>query len=107
MKIIHRFLFAAISAALIASVIPMGISAQEDDRSPEEILAVRYSPIAYVKIQEQQGGVPPYEGEPYLILPVEMILDNERRLIRDGANSDEGGATGISAQELATLGPTT
>lgn len=107
MKIIHRFLFAAISAALIASVIPMGISAQEDDRSPEEILAVRYSPIAYVKIQEQQCGVPPYEGEPYLILPVEMILDNERILIRDGANSDEVVATGVSAQELATLGPTT
>lgn len=107
MKMLNRFLFVLISLCVVASVLPTGIAAQEDDRPAEQILAERYSPVAYVKVQEQQCGVPPYEGEPYLILPVEMVLENERVLIRDGANNDQVVATGVSAQELATYGPTT
>lgn len=107
MKFIVRILFAAICLLLLSSAVPIGVSAQEDTRSPEQILAERYVPVAYVRYQANQCGVPPYDGEPYLPLPVEIILNNDRVLIRDSENDDEVVATGVTAQELATFGPDT
>lgn len=107
MNIVCRFVFAMVFASLLVGALPVGVSAQGSAQSAEEILVDRYSPIAYVKYQEEACGRPPYEGEPYIPVPVEMVIDNEDVVIRDGANNDEIVATGPSAQELATLGPTT
>lgn len=107
MRFAIKVLFAVICMSLLVSVIPLASAAQEEALSPEQILAERYVPVAYVRYQEHQCGVPPYEGEPYLPLPVEMVIGNDRVLIRDGANNDEVVATGPTAQELATYGPET
>lgn len=78
----------------------------QDAPSAEQQLAERYVPVAYLRYQEQACGVPPYEGEPYVPLPVEMILNNERVLVRD-TETREVLASGVTAQELATYGPET
>ncbi len=40
-------------------------------------------------------------------MPVELVLDNERVLLRDAADGDRVMATGVGAAELATFGPDT
>lgn len=107
MRFVSRILFAIICVSMMVSVVPVPTAAQNEALSPEQQLAERYVPVAYVRYQAEQCGVPPYEGEPYLPLPVEMIIDNERVLVRDGADNDAVVGTGPSAQELATYGPTT
>lgn len=104
---ITRTLVVLICMTVTLANMPAMLFAQEVEQSPEQILAERYVPVAYVRYQEQQCGVPPYEGEPYLPLPVEIIIDNDRVLVRDAENNDEVIAMGPSAQELATYGPTT
>lgn len=104
-KAILFMMFACVALSL--APLPSTATAQDTPGSPEQQLAERYSPIAYLRFHERQCGGPPNEGEPYLPLPVEMILDNDRVLIRDSANNDEVVGNGPSAQELATYGPTT
>ncbi len=107
MKSITNFSFAAIVFSMIWAALPGIAASQEAPLSAEEQLVERYAPVAYIRYQAQQCGVPPYEGEPYLPLPVEMVIGNERVLIRDSENDDEVVATGPTAQELATFGPET
>ena len=83
------------------------VMAQEESVSAEQQLADTYSPVAYLRYHERQCGGPPNEGEPYLPLPVDIILNNDRVLVRDSLMNNAVIATGPSAQELATLGPTT
>lgn len=106
MKLFTRVLSLLIGAILLLGMVPSGTTAQESDVSLEQQLADKYSPITYLRTQAEQCGKPPVEGEPYLPLPVDMILNNDRVLVRD-ANTREVIATGPSAQELGALGPDT
>lgn len=83
------------------------VSAQSSTVSPEQQLADLYVPVVYVREQAFECAPTPDGGEPYLPLPVEMVLDNPRVLIRDGADSDHVVAQGVGAAELATYGPDT
>lgn len=107
MKAFTGILLTLICLPLIVGSHQASVSAQELPLSPEEQLAERYAPIAYLRYQQRDCGAPPYEGEPYLPLPVDMVLNNERVLIRDAENGDEVIAAGPSAQELARFGPDT
>jgi hypothetical protein len=80
---------------------------QTDAGSLEQQLADKYSPIVYLRQQAYQCASPPDGGEPYLPLPVEIVLDNPEVLVRDRANNDHVVATGVNAAELATYGPDT
>lgn len=102
-----RLLIAMLSVLLVLGGTLPPIAAQDQPLTPREELAARYVPVAYLREQERACAVPPGGGEPYLPLPVEMVLDNDRVLIRDGANNDEVVAVGPGAVELATYGPTT
>ena len=82
-------------------------AAQTDSGSLEQQLADKYSPIVYLRQQAYQCASPPDGGEPYLPLPVEIVLDNPEVLIRDRANDDHVVGTGVTAAELATYGPDT
>jgi hypothetical protein len=93
-----------ISAGLLSPSVSV---AQRNTPSPEQALANRYVPVTYVREQKRACAVPPQGGEPYLPLPVEMVLGNERVLIRDRANGDQVITTGPDAAELATYGPDT
>lgn len=94
---------------VLMSLLPAAGSAaaQEDATSPAQQLADRYVPVVYVREQQQACAVPPGGGEPYLPLPVEMVIGNDRVLIRDGADGDRVLAEGPDAAELATFGPDT
>lgn len=97
----------ALFLALVStSSIAGPIHAQEAE-TPEQQLAERYVPVAYVREQERACATPPQGGEPYVPLPVEMVIGNERVLIRDRSDRDRVVGTGPSAQELATFGPET
>jgi hypothetical protein len=98
-------LIVALATTWMALAMPA--MAQDAQTSPGQQLADRYVPVAYLREQERACAVPPQGGEPYLPLPVEMVLGNDRVLIRDGANGDEVVATGPYASELATYGPDT
>lgn len=100
-------ILSVIIAGLTMVCVAVSADAQSPDASSAQQLADRYVPVAYVRTQQQACAVPPGGGEPYLPLPVEMVLDNDRVLIRDGANNDEVLATGVGAAELATFGPDT
>jgi hypothetical protein len=80
--------------------------AQDAQPSAAQQLADRYVPVAYLRTQDRACALPPGGGEPYLPLPVEIVLDNERVLIRDSATNDVLG-TGPDAAELATFDPGT
>ena len=62
---------------------------------PEQALAERYAPIAYVK---RQRFVCDPTGEPYLPLPVDAVLDDPSVLLR----LDTGGRTAASDQIVKT-----
>lgn len=101
-----RILLAVIGLALLFGGFANAPVTAQDTASAEQQLAERYVPVAYLRYQAQACGVPPYEGEPYVPLPVEMILNNDRILVRD-SETREVLATGVTAQELATYGPDT
>ena len=82
-------------------------AAQTDPASLEQQLADTFSPVVYLRQQAYQCAPPPDGGEPYLPLPVEIVLDNPEVLVRDGADNDRVVATGVDATKLATFGPTT
>lgn len=103
MNRITTLLLGLFFVSLFAGVAPLHALAQDTGLTPEEQLAEMYVPVAYLKEQERQCGVSPDEGEPYLPLPVELLLGNERVLIRD-ASTHEVLASGPTAQELATFG---
>ncbi len=107
MGIYRKLLPALMTVMVVIMLLPQQGLAQTEATDVQQTLAERYVPVAYLRYQEQACGVPPYEGEPYLPLSVDMILNNPRVLIRDGANGDEVVATGPTAQELATFGPDT
>lgn len=107
MKTFSGVFSALVGLILVWGLLPVLGAAQEADDSPEQQLADMYSPIAYLRTQTRQCGTPPTEGEPYLPLPVDMILNNDRILVRDRLDNDKVIATGPSAQELATYGPDT
>ncbi len=86
---------------------PATPAAAQEAISPGQELADRYVPVAYVREQEHACAVPPGGGEPYLPVPVEMVLGNERVLIRDSENGDQVIANGADAAELKTFGPET
>jgi hypothetical protein len=86
---------------------PASAASQRAANAPEQELADLYVPVAYVREQQRACAVPPGGGEPYLPLPVEMVLNNDRVLIRDGATNNEVLAVGPDAAELAAFGPTT
>jgi hypothetical protein len=95
---------------MLLSLLPLlasSTAAQGAATSPEQELAERYVPVAYLREQPQRCAVPPQGGEPYLPLPVEMVIGNDQVQIRDGADGDRVIATGPDAAELATYGPET
>ncbi len=92
---------------LVFSLFATPVAAQDAAASPEQQLADRYVPVVYVREQERPCAMPPQGGEPYLPVPVEMVLGNERVLIRDSENDDQVIATGPDAAELAAYGPET
>ncbi len=104
MKLMTKLTLGLLGIMTLAGILPAGAEAQD---SSELQLAEMYVPVAFLRYHERQCGTPPNEGEPYLPLPVEMVIGNDRVLVRDGANNDEVVATGPTAQELATFGPTT
>lgn len=106
MRLITRVLSLLIGSILLFSMMPGGIAAQDTPVSPEQELVDRYSPITYLRTQDRQCGKPPTEGEPYLPIPVDMVLNNDRILVRDAATREVIMA-GPSAQDLATLGADT
>ncbi|HLU34303.1 MAG TPA: hypothetical protein VKZ61_00930 [Thermomicrobiales bacterium] len=91
--------------ASIGTLLPPA-RAQDAGPSAAQQLADRYVPVAYLRTQDRACALPPGGGEPYLPLPVEIVLDNERVLIRDSA-TDQVLGTGPDAVELATYGPDT
>jgi hypothetical protein len=101
-----RSLLAAFGLLLLLCGQVAPATAQEATSSPEQELADRYVPVAYLREQERACATPPGGGEPYLPLPVEIVLDNDRVLIRD-SSTDEVLGTGPNAAELATFGPDT
>lgn len=97
----------AFGLIVLISLFATPTAAQDAPQSPAQELADRYAPVVYVREQDHACAMPPQGGEPYLPLPVEMVLGNERVLIRDSENGDQVVATGPNATELATYGPET
>src|SRR5690606_6389024 len=81
---------------LLASLWGAGAGAQEA-ASVEQQLVDRYLPVIFVREHEYTCARPPEQGEPYLPVPVEMVLGNERVLLRDGANNDMVIGEGVDA----------
>ncbi len=75
--------------------------------SVEQQLADRYVPVAYLREQEDDCAGPPQGGEPYLPLPIDIVLDNPEVLLRDAADGDQVLASGVGATDLASFGPDT
>ena len=88
---------------LLLALLPAPMMAQQAG-SPTQELIDRYLPVIYIREQEYDCARPPEQGEPYLPVPVEMVLGNERVLLRDGADSDQVIGQGVDAPELATHG---
>lgn len=109
MRLSYRRTPFTIVAALLLLVTGsnLPVTAQEAPVSPEQQLIDRYVPVVYIREQRHPCAPTPDGGEPYLPVPVELVLDNERVLLRDAANGDRVLATGVSAGELATYGPNT
>jgi hypothetical protein len=102
---ISKIILMLSALVLLAGPAPLPAFAQE--ASPGQQLAERYSPVAYVRYHERKCGTPPNDGEPYTPLPVELVLNNDEVLVRDGSKDDAVVAVGPGAQELATFGPET
>jgi hypothetical protein len=75
--------------------------------SPEQELADRYAPVSYLREQQYDCAAPPQGGEPYLPLPIEIVLDNPEVLLRDAANNDRVIASGVGSTDLVGYGPDT
>ncbi len=87
-------------------VVPSSAAQETPQASPEQQLADRYAPITYLRTQTKDCAPVPSGGEPYLPVPVEVVLDNPQVILRD-RQTDEILATGVDAVELATYGPDT
>jgi hypothetical protein len=88
--------------------VPSAAAAQEQNQNlpPEQQLAERHAPIAYLK---RQRNVCDPAGEPYLPLPVEAVLDDPSVLLRldtgdHEASRDQIVKTAPSMSDLAWLG---
>ncbi|MEJ7900453.1 MAG: hypothetical protein WKF63_01310 [Thermomicrobiales bacterium] len=57
-------------------------------------------PVAYLREQEYDCAAPPQGGEPYLPLPIDIVLDNPEVLLRDGSNGNQVITSGVGATEL-------
>ena len=79
---------------------------QEPGVSPEQQLIDLYAPVVYPRAQVRDCAPTPDGGEPYLPLPVELVLGNDQVILRDADTRAEI-AAGVTAQELATFGPDT
>jgi hypothetical protein len=98
-------LVAMVFVAVVASL--GGAGAQDAAASVEQQLVDRYLPVIYVREHEFTCARPPEQGEPYLPIPVEMVLGNQRVLLRDGATNDMVIGEGVDAVELARHGEDT
>jgi hypothetical protein len=109
-----RTVILAIAAVLVlvTGAVPLDSRAivsaavQEEDVSPEQQLAERYAPIAYLK---RQRTVCDPSGEPYRPLPVGAVLDDPSVLLRldtgdHEASRDQIVKSGPSMSDLAWLG---
>ncbi|MCC6704502.1 MAG: hypothetical protein IT334_06470 [Thermomicrobiales bacterium] len=101
-------LLGAITVLLLMTSAPIAAPAlaQESDASPEQQLIDKYVPIVYIREHQRPCATAPNGGEPYLPLPVELVLGNDQVVLRDAGNRSAI-ATGVTAQELATYGPDT
>lgn len=106
MRFLTKCLPVVVGLIMLLGLIPTPIAAQESSDSLEQQLVDKYAPIVYLRTQEHQCGKPPTQGEPYVPIPVDMVLNNDRILVRD-ARTREVIMTGPSAQDLAKLGPDT
>ncbi len=96
-----------VGLCLLVSSGLLSAGAQEvSSPSAPEDLADLYSPIAYLREHQHPCASPPGGGEPYMPVPVEMVLDNPAVVVRDEHTHDIL-ATGPDAVELATFGPET
>jgi hypothetical protein len=93
-------------ATILSGLTPSRTLAQESGVSLEQQLIDKYVPVVYIRAQERPCAPTPDGGEPYLPLPVDLVLDNEQVTLRD-AGDRRALATGVSAQELAQADPET
>lgn len=98
-----KILVLALGWAALPFLFTSTAQAQDATSSSSQQLVDRYVPVAYLREQREPCAIPPSGGEPYLPLPVEMVLDNERVLMRDAGDGDRVLDTGPNASELATL----
>jgi hypothetical protein len=98
--------FGLILIALVAGYMPSPSVAQTPEVSAEQQLIDKYVPVVYIREHQHPCAPTPDGGEPYLPLPVELVLDNDQVILRD-ANNRSALASGVTAQELATFGPDT
>ncbi len=73
----------------------------------EQQLADRYVPVAYLREQAYDCAGPPQGGEPYLPLPIDVVLDNPEVLLRDAADNDRVLDTGPGATDILAYGEDT
>ena len=98
------FLSVAASALLLALIVTCALHVPHvaADASPEERLAARYSPIAYLKTQKKPCDD---SGEPFTPGPVESVVGNPAVVLREaagiGLGEDPVDAHGPSAADLA------
>jgi ABC-type sulfate transport system permease subunit len=96
----------AVLLLLWVQVVPSGAAQEAPQASAEQQLADKYAPITYLRTQSHDCAPVPSDGEPYMPVPVEVVLDNPAVVLRD-STTDEILATGVDAIELATYGPDT
>ncbi len=108
MRFVNRLLPLVVVLCLLYPLAATPASAQQTaTSSPEQQLADRYVPIAYLREQEHDCAAPPHGGEPYLPLPIDIVLDNPLVLLRDAANNDQVLATGPGTSDLLAYGEDT
>lgn len=99
--------FAGICLAIHDATIDTVEAQDTPPTSAEQQLAERYAPVAYLRQQENDCARPPYGGEPYLPLPIDVVLDDPEVLLRDAADGDRVLGAGLGAPELVAFGPDT
>ncbi len=95
-------LLAAGLGAALSSLVVTGAAAQEPEPAgPAQELAERFAPIIMVKQQEEDCDT---DGEPFVPMPVEMILDNPQIALRQLSRNDPVVMRAPGAADLFGLG---
>ena len=99
-----RFVWLVVGCAAIVSLVlfqPRASAAQEQERSPEQALADRFSPYVMVKEQSEPCDT---NGEPFVPTAVEVMVGNPQVALRQVGRGDPIVMWGPTAADLAGLG---